>query len=94
MRLGFKLLVQGRAHPKVKELGFGKSLVLGSLNRFPPVNLLLMNPSTRDWKGFDFCRLVSLEIRVSVLGAKVVPNPDTPCIIPDTPEMSSRKLRV
>ena len=46
-RLGFKLLVQGGAHPKVNKLGFGKSLVLEGLNRFPPVNRLLMNPSTR-----------------------------------------------
>jgi len=46
-RLGFNLLVQGRAHPKVNKLGFGKSLALGGLNRFPSVNHLLMNHCTR-----------------------------------------------
>ena len=46
-RLGFKPLVQGRIHPKVNKLGFGKSRVLGGSNRFPPVSHLLMNHSTR-----------------------------------------------
>ena len=46
-RLEFKLLVQGRARPKVNKLGFGKSLVLGGLNRFPPISHLPMNHSTR-----------------------------------------------
>ena len=53
-RLGFKPLVQGRAHPKVNKLGFGKSRVLGGLNRFPPVNRLLKDQSTRVYVGFDF----------------------------------------
>ena len=37
-----------------------------------------MSPSARVYKGFDFCRLVLLEIRISVLGVKAVQNPDTP----------------
>src|SRR6185503_6060543 len=69
-RLGFKPLVQGRAHPKVNKLGFGKSRVLVGLNRFPTVNHLLKDQSTRVYVGFDFCGLVLLEITISVFGAK------------------------
>jgi len=69
-RLGFEPLVQGRAHPKVNKLGFGKSRVLGGLNWFPPVNHLLKDQSTRVYVGFDFCGLVLLEITISVFGAK------------------------
>ena len=61
--------------PKVNKLGFGKSRVLGGLNRFPPVIHLLKDQSTRVYVGFDFCGLVLLEITISVFGAKSAVEP-------------------
>ena len=63
-------MLQRKSSPKVNKLGFGKSRVLGGLNRFPPVNHLLKDQSTRVYVGFDFCGLVLLEITISVFGAK------------------------
>ena len=45
-----------------------------------------MNHSIRASKGFKFCGLVLPKSRFQFLGAKMIGNPETPGINPDTPE--------
>ena len=53
-----------------------------------------MNHSIRARKDFKFCGLALPKLRFQFLWAKMVGNPETPGVNPDTPEKSGYKIRI